>query len=387
MIVFKNYYTPYLYIFLYIIYTFQGVLYESSGLISKSILFVLMISSSFFFIKSFLIKKKKDLFYKSWTFMLFLNVIIYIFTLAFTEINEFQMFKNVVTLFLGFYPFYFWSYKKIIPQNFFKHFFYLLLISSIVNFYFWEFKLSFYRNAEVFSVVNNMSYQFVYLIPYLFFIRKKLVLKFLYAIVLLFYIIQGAKRGAIITGSIGLITYFYFLFKTSKLAKSYRYIIFLILIGGFSYYAYYEFSQNEFLVNRMQSLSGGNTSGRTHIYKNIMMNWFDSNSLFHYIFGFGFGGSVVLSGDGHFAHNDWLELLSNLGLLGLMSYFMLFYANIKTYRKKIVDINKNQILLIVFLLWFITSLFSMWYTNLSCITQSILLGYLYGNTNKKAKFN
>ena len=96
------------------------------------------------------------------------------------------------------------------------------------------------------------------------------------------------------------------------------------------------------------------------------------------IFGYGFAGSLKLSGTGSYAHNDWLELLSNYGLIGVLLYFILFIFAIKEITNKNRKIDKQILMYTIIGMWFSTTLFSMWYTAITSSIQVILIAYLIG---------
>ena len=88
-----------------------------------------------------------------------------------------------------------------------------------------------------------------------------------------------------------------------------------------------------------------------------------------------------------FAHNDWLELLSNFGLFGVIVYIMLFFAAYKLIRNpNWGDTDKRLFMLTVIIMWFLITLFSMGYTSSDGYLKAMLLAYLIGNRNKALFF-
>src|SRR5690606_15155397 len=160
----------------------------------------------------------------------------------------------------------------------------------------------------------------------------------------------------------------------------------LVGIGLLSMYVYDFYISNEFLINRMQKISDSG-SGRDFIYLNLLNNWYESNSIINYLFGFGFVSTIKYSGSGHLAHNDWLELLTNFGLIGVSIYFLVFYAAVRFIYDSSVQKEYKLIMLAIVLMWFFQTLFSMYYTSSQTAFTSILLGYLFGSHqyNKKDK--
>ena len=174
---------------------------------------------------------------------------------------------------------------------------------------------------------------------------------------LLFFIIQGAKRGALIVALVGCSVFIYYLLSSVDPKKRVQsFLVALIGIGLFSIYVYDFYISNEFLVNRMQKISDGG-SGRDLIYLNLLNNWYESNSVINYLFGFGFVSTIKYSGSGHLAHNDWLELLTNFGLIGISIYSLVFYAALRFIYDPGVKKEHRLIMLAIVSMWFLHTLF------------------------------
>lgn len=151
----------------------------------------------------------------------------------------------------------------------------------------------------------------------------------------MFFIIQGVKRGAIIAGGAGLLFFLYYQLRIIERKNRFRDYIFAIgSIIVLAYFGYDYYQSNEFLVNRMEALSEGSSSGRNIIYANIFNAWYESHNILNILFGFGFGSSLILSGTGNWAHNDWLEGLEGFGLIGVILYLLLFFAALQMIYKK-----------------------------------------------------
>jgi O-antigen ligase len=232
------------------------------------------------------------------------------------------------------------------------------------------------------DIVNNIAYNFVSLMPFVFFIKKNKTISILLMVLLILLIIQGAKRGAIFTGAIGLLSYFYFqMFTVDRLNKVRGYLTGLIVVTIVSVFTYYTYISNTFLISRMDAMANSNSSGRDLIYTDIINAFFYSDNILNWFFGFGFAASIKLTG-GSYAHNDWLELLSNFGLIGVSLYFYLFYTAFKFFRKIDFNYDEKIVFFVIIAMWFSISLYSMWYTSLGVYPMILLLGYIQGNGNK-----
>jgi len=365
-------------LFLYLIYYAQGSLYPSGSIISQLALFLIFGISTSFLVKTLKLKARKGQFYYVWTALFFLNVLGFILTANYGNSYHFSMFKNVLASSLGFFPFYYLAINGVVKPKHFKWFLIFLLPITVMQFL--VNKANFISQYETENVVNNISYSFVLLIPFLFFIRNKFFALGILPIII-FFIIQGAKRGALFAGALGVVIYIYFLLKNikfqSKRKRIKMYLFVAVGLGVISYFAYHQFLENEFLQNRLIAMAGGNTSNRDENFTWIFNAWYSSDSFFHLIFGFGFASSLEITGR-NFAHNDWLELLSNFGLLGVIIYSLLFLAAIRFIKSKIVTYDRRLLMLSILSIWFFMTLVSMWYTSISTFTQAILLGYLFG---------
>src|SRR5690606_9470669 len=123
------------------------------------------------------------------------------------------MFKGVLITLLLFYPFYYFSHKERLTSKQLIHFFLVMLPVTISQFYFNESQILTERISNRTEVVNNVAYFFVALIPFVFLIRGR-IFSAVAIILLLFFIIQGAKRGALIAGGIGMILFVYYRLKS-----------------------------------------------------------------------------------------------------------------------------------------------------------------------------
>ncbi|MDD2495799.1 MAG: hypothetical protein PHE29_11480 [Tissierellia bacterium] len=308
-----------------------------------------------------------------------LNVFGYIVTGNYAE--NFAMFAGVLMSLLTFYPFYYFARKNILTSNYLVCFFLIMLPITVFSFISNREFLLINRGTN--NLVNNVSYDFVNLIPFVFLIRKRRLLALISMLILMFFIIQGAKRGAIITGFVGLAIFVIYQLRTiNKKNRKRGYILSFIGIVFLMYFSYSFYLNNEFLIYRMEDMFESGGSNRDIIYAAIWEGWYDSKNPIVHLLGFGFAGSKLLSGGMH-AHNDWLELLSNFGVLGVSIYIVLFYSSYRIImNSESGDVGKRLLMLCVVSMWFIITLFSMGYTGINGYLRAIILAYLVGSKNK-----
>lgn len=369
---------------LIVFYFAQGSLYPLGSVVAKVSLLLILLISSIFLLKTLLIESKKLLFYYTWLVLLILNFIGYLLAgvseSGFSGIY-FSQIKAILTAILPFFPFYYFSYKGCLTREQLLRFFVILVPIAIASFYFDRGNIISENNNDIENIVTNTAYFFVALIPYIFLWGKRKVFSIISLVLLLFFIIQSAKRGALIVAVMGALVFIYYQLTTvdpkNRVKSSIVSIIGILLIIWFSYDFY---TSNEFLINRIQKIDDGG-SGREFIFLNLLDNWLESDSITSYLFGFGFVSTIKYSGTGNLAHNDWLELLTNFGLLGVFIYLLVFYALFSFILCSKAEREDKLMLLAIILIWFLQTLFSMYYTVSTTVLTSVLLGYLFGKNH------
>ncbi|WP_169337975.1 O-antigen ligase family protein [Proteiniphilum acetatigenes] len=295
------------------------------------------------------------------------------------------MFKEILVCLLTFYPFYYFSQKGILGPQHLIFFLIIMLPITILNFFSNQENILGDRSSR--QIVNNVSYSFVRLLPFVFLIEKR---KFVGAIIILIcmvFIINGAKRGAIISGSVFFVLYIFYQFKNVN--KKYRVLYYFIILATaafMSYYIYTTLMENEFLIARLNLMTEGGSSGRDTIFTSIWNKWYNSDSILNILFGYGFAASLKMTG-GSYAHNDWLELLSNFGLTGVVIYLLLVISAFKYIRNKFFPFQKRYLMFSIVIAWLFISMFSMWYNSMLSYTQAMLLAYLISNQTNNYYLN
>ncbi len=374
-------YIPDFILSLYALYYTQGLLYSQGSILSKTCIALILLISGFYLIKTFLLKSNKSIFFYAWTALIVINLIGYFVKFDFSEGPVRDMFKSTLACLLPFYPFYYFSKKNLLKSDNLIRFLILMIPIIIFQYFRNESLVQVMMDSDNASIVNNLGYSFTGLMPFVFLINKKKIISGLLMALLLIFIIQSSKRGAIIAGTFALLMYFYYqLIVIGKYKRISGYIVVPLIIVGLTIFVYRESVSNELLMNRMSSMIEGNTSGRDIIYRTLLNHWYDRDNVFNLLFGFGFAASLDITG-GSYAHNDWLELLSNFGLLGVLVYLTLFVSALTLYFNKLWSKEKRILLLTIMIIWLFVSMVSMWYTSVEGFMQASLLGYIFGNEN------
>ena len=121
---------------------------------------------------------------------------------------------------------------------------------------------------------------------------------------------------------------------------------------------------------------------------NILIKYIYEYDWIQQIFGGGFCNAPTLSSRGVFAHNDWLELLADLGVVGVLAYAYIIFGMLKLIQQAKRQ-NTKYILIMITAIWFMKTMFSMSYLEENSFFLMMLLGYvatkLHSHGRKKIK--
>lgn len=273
------------------------------------------------------------------------------------------------------------SEKGVMTDKFFAVAVVVLLIGSVLRYYYLKDALIVIHDLDKESdITNNASVAFLMLLPMLFLLKNN-IQRWASLLVCILFLVMGAKRGNLLAAVIPLVLFVYYVLKNNRRSVI-KTIGILIIIIGIAFITYRWIVNNEYLMYRIEQTEEGNSSGRDVIYANTWHAWFDEDNIVHLAFGFGFDGTVhhpLIKGSR--AHQDWLEILVDYGLLGAILYLAVFVTLIV----QIVKINSNRLKLVLIsslCIWFLKSLYSMGFTDEALSLLMISMGTAWGYYKK-----
>ena len=371
-----------------VIYFCQGSLYANGSTISQASMLLWMLINITYLIKY--ASKFKLLFLEKIIFWFwFINTCYWFFSEKvlisawYEPLSTLKNFKAIFCTFLTYFPVRYFTRKDILTEKLLSYFAVSLFFVFIMSFYSFEARLLNELNRE--AITNNMGYRFVALLPLLAIFRK---IKFTYISILIasYFIIMSSKRGAILCCALFFILLFYYSFKNIPRKKKLIYSI--LILGIFSISVYYLvdiFMSNEYLITRLTNMEEGvDDSGNARINQiSAIINYTTNGSIFHFLFGYGFDKSVMMAGN--YAHNDWAELLANLGVFGCVLYLVFFTSLISIFVKNRHILTPMQKLMFVSVLgcWLLASMFSMGYISNNSFLYTSVIAYLVSHIEKQ----
>ncbi len=344
------------------LYTAQGWLFESGSIVSQGLVLIWLLVDVYYTVVFISSREKTSI---SKPLLLFWAMIVLSWLLSPKEIHAYGWeiktsgdLKNITIVLLSYFPFRYWLRYGYLRKKTLVLFLLFMTFASVMAF------VTLIKKFDVeYSIINNTGYYFAMLVPLLGIMMNR---KYTIAIfmVLLYFCIASAKRGAVFCIAIGIALFFYF--SIISASKKHHYstmvlaIVLFIIVGFFSYDIY---MANDFLQYRMnKTLVENDTGGRDVIFSSLM-NFYQDSNIINILFGHGLDKTVEVAGN--FAHMDWLELLVDNGLLGAFLYLSLFYSMIKYYKKNRMIIGKDVAFIFTstFSCWLLKSFVSMGYTH------------------------
>ena len=285
---------------------------------------------------------------------------------------------NTLYALLAFVMFAFLGKKGILTHKFILVSAILLTVAAIPSFYNAQ-QLALTKIAsESDETTVNASTIFLMLLPLLFCLRNRFVSLVLFC-VYLFFLISGAKRGNILAAVIPAVLYAWMLYKENK-KNVFKISVFIIAIVAVALWVKDLILSNNYLLSRYEQTLEGNTSGRDVIYSIMWNMWSGTDSIVNLLFGFGYNGTFLYSPIHKFAHNDWLEILVDFGLLGALFYAAIFISFARLYFR--LDRGYPRLVCIAIVsIWFMKTLYSMGFTDQTLVLMAIPFGCLYGNNS------
>lgn len=241
--------------------------------------------------------------------------------------------------------------------------FYVLLIFFLIFIYFVP--LSFTDSGHVGTL--NTSYFILCLYPITMLSKKRLV-KILSTIMMFIAVVLSAKRGGIVAAATG--------FVCSYIAnvifnnKNNKFLLFLQLLLAlsvvFTLFIYVDNFTGGYVTDRFSNtIEDGGDQSRFNIFNGVLYSFSQSN-IFEQLFGHG-PLSVKMTNIQHLtAHNDFLEMLYDYGIVALIVYLLIIWDFIK----KVIRSIKNRSY------WMFPSIFSICtIIILSMVSHIVIMDY------------
>lgn len=381
------------FLLIWVIYYLQGIAYPEGGIISLALLGVNLLISASCTLK--VMQWRNGPIYFKGLNMLMLLFTIYGFILVLMgpstlyypisgkSMPSYNYIKSIYLSLLPIYPFYYYTKKGYLTAEHLRIWVVIFLATVTLSYFRTQreaLEALIESGSRADEITNNSGYLFLSCLPLLVLYRKKPIIQFAFLSFVMAFIVMGMKRGAI---AIGLASSVYFMWQSITKSKGKTRFLFIVLsvsicIGSVLFFIH-QMSSSDYMMKRIEDTLAGNSSGRDRLYSFFWKYFTEDASFIHYLIGRGANGTLEIYYN--YAHNDWLEIAVNQGLLGIVVYAFYWFGFYKTWRLA-TNIDAKTILALMFLIFFAKTIFSMSYADMTYVSTSVL-GYALGTINKQ----
>ena len=375
------------YTIIWCLYYCQGVLYPSDSIISKSIA-LLILSLSLVYAFRYLASNVITGYVKA-LFCVFLLVSVYgviayatdgvVIKGKASDTRLFSWFRNLYLSILPIFVYLYFAKSNYLTVQFVRKVFPVVLAAVLVSYY-WSHQtaivMAYLKTGnDVEDVTNNAGYVVLSMIPMFLAFGNKKIIQYLGLLVSVVLVLLAMKRGAILVCGIVSVLY---VFRSLKHASNRSKLFVLLMIIALFIFLYYfvidYMAENDYFMSRLEGTKEGKSSGRDDIYSTLWTHYLYNRSIVKTLFGGGVWYTTKVTWTA--AHNDWLEFLLDMGLLGVAIYAYYWITFYKLARNKFLPEASRFCVFLIFINLFMKTLFSM---SLDSITfmQSMMLGLSY----------
>ena len=382
------------FIIVWVLYYLQGVLYSSGGAISTGLLGINLLVSFYCAIKIWQMPNHPPyikglnllvLMFSIYGFALILmNPSTVYYRMSGLSMASYNYIKSIYLSILPIYAFYYFSLKGYLTAERLRRWAVVFCISCVVSYYIYmqqAMEKLLERGSSAEEITNNAGYLFLSLIPIWVVYRRKPLLQYAGLAFCMAFILMGMKRGAI---AIGGVVVLYLIWQIIKNARGKQRVIVIILTAVLAvvgvYFVIDMMTSSDYFLQRLEATKEGDSSGRDILYSFFWTYFTEKADAIQFLFGRGANGTLEIYYN--YAHNDWLEIAVNQGLLGIVVYAFYWKQFYSTWRQS-TNIEAKTILALVGIIYFAKTLFSMSYGDMTYVCTSVL-GYAlatYKNSN------
>lgn len=392
-----------IYILLWALYSLQGTLYASGSIISQGILAILLLWSIYycFVVNTKYTSNELPRFFKAVNAFLIIATIygiililsgkeLYVTEVEIVKTSNLDYLKSIYISLLPLYSFFEFSKRKLLTEEHIRVLIFILLGVAIMDFIEDQERqlmaaLELESNREEFTL--NSGYKFLHLIPLCLFWHKKPIIQIVLVVTCAIFIVMCMKRGAILIGAICILFFVFSALRNMKGKQKFG-IMALIFFASIVVIGVVQnmIETSEYFSYRIEQTLEGDSSNRDVIYSKYWNHIKNEQSPLRFLFGNGANATLTIGPN--LAHNDWLEIAINNGLLGVIIYIWYFIALLKDYvqSKKHLKYYYSNALLMCFIILFSATLFSMSYNSIG-ISQAIAIGFILAEIDQDPNKN
>ena len=167
--------------------------------------------------------------------------------------------------------------------------------------------------------VSNSAYFLLYMLPLLLCAEKKYI-RIIAVLFVSFAIISSSKRGGLVAFGLGGLLYVWFEYvMKNKLKTSNLLLLVIIILVAYDYLLKFSQTSDLLIFERIAQMNEGDDSGRSDIYDNVLSMITNSEPI-SLLLGHGYNSVMLSSQSRMSAHNDFLEIVYDFGIIASVIY-------------------------------------------------------------------
>lgn len=373
-----------IYFFFWCLYLLQGTLYPKGAVFAQILLFIILLTSLKHLFQIIILYKNDNLIYLKALNILVLMYTIYGIALFVTDgkmvygdniiVPSKNYLQSYLSSLLPIYSFYYYAKNEYLNIKLIQRWFFVFVGVAIADYYELqaeELRVLMEEGSEREEITNNAGYALLSLIPCLLVFDKKPILQYIGLGTCFIFIIMGMKRGAILIAAIALVIFVWYKLQSTSRNKK----ILVIIAVGLGLYFLVIFIQDLFLNSeyfqyRYEKTMNGDASQRGVLHPFFWDNFLYRANAVQMLFGYGANGTIKLTFN--YAHNDWLEILTNQGLFGVIIFFYYWFAFFYSANFRNLSRESRFTLNLIIIMYFIKTFFSMSIGNMTIYTNCMI---------------
>ena len=372
---------------------FNGTLYAPGGFIAQGLQYVLLLVSLYYAIYANH-KYRLPVYFKG------LNVLLIMFTIygmililsgeqiiiqaSYRVTANTSYLKTILLSLLPIYAFYVFTRQGLLTEKSIRFWFFIFFILAIRSFFRSQerqLEAALEAGSSATQITSNMGYTFVGLLPALVYFQNKRMLQYILMVACAYFIVISLKRGAIICGAICIV--WFLVVNLKKTDRNRRFIVLLlsVLVAVSLALIYnYMLSTSSYFNYRLAQTESGDSSGRDILYSTFFNHFINESDFMRFMLGYGANGTLKISFN--FAHNDWLEIAINQGVIGLFIYLLYWIGLYRTWRWSRQQPQAFMSIGMFLSIYFLSTMFSMSYNSVTRFA-AMVFGYSLAIYNNK----
>lgn len=293
------------------------------------------------------------------------------------EVDNLSYITNTMMSFFPIYSFWLFSEKGFVTEKKIRLWMFVMALTAFGVFYLMRAEAFLHTNQT--EVTNNGGYILLSLIPLIPLTKYKLPVQIGFTCFILAFIATSFKKGAIIIGLCCLLFYIYYIVRHKSGGQRIGVIILSSVLLIVLYNFFLELmSTNFYFAERIEEFISGEATTRDDLYSTFTNHFLYKTSILSFLFGSGAYSTIEIYDN--FAHNDWLELAVNQGVLGIVLYLLYWFYLIRTCKTLPMDSGLFLSTSLFFIIYFLKTFFSMSYDQMT-IFSTLAFGYCLSYNN------